>query len=269
MPFDSAFIIALALKMLATAAVVVTASLIAERAGALIGAMVATLPIASGPAYILLALDHSAQFIADSTVTSLAVHAATGAFGTAYVFAAQRGAFAAVIAAVGTWLVCALMIRAADWSLAAAVVLCAATYAICVPLVCRHLHVRMPRVSRRWFDVPLRAAMVAALVGAVVTAGANVGPALTGILAVFPIVMLSLMLILHPRIGGPATAAIIANAMLGLVGFALSILALHLAVVPLGAPFALALALLVSVTFNIGVILLRRAGPIRATFSRR
>ena len=61
--------------------------------------------------------------------------------------------------------------------------------------------------------------MVAALVGAVVTAGANVGPALTGILAVFPIVMLSLMLILHPRIGGPATAAIIANAMLGLVGF--------------------------------------------------
>ena len=54
MPFDSAFIIALALKMLATAAVVVTASLIAERAGALIGAMVATLPIASGPAYILL-----------------------------------------------------------------------------------------------------------------------------------------------------------------------------------------------------------------------
>ena len=95
------------------------------------------------------------------------------------------------------------------------------------------------------------------------------GRPLTGILAVFPIVMLSLMLILHPRIGGPATAAIIANAMLGLVGFALSILALHLAVVPLGAPFALALALLVSVTFNIGVILLRRAGPIRATFSRR
>ena len=123
MPFDSAFIIALALKMLATAAVVVTASLIAERAGALIGAMVATLPIASGPAYILLALDHSAQFIADSTVTSLAVHAATGAFGTAYVLAAQRGAFAAAIAAaVGIWLVCALMIRAADWSLAAAMV---------------------------------------------------------------------------------------------------------------------------------------------------
>jgi hypothetical protein len=263
MSFDSAFIIALALKMVATAAVVVTASLIAERAGALIGAMVATLPIASGPAYILLALDHSAQFIADSTVASLAVHAATGVFGTAYVFAAQRNAFTAVIAvAIGTWVACALMIRAVDWSLEGSIILCVATYAICVPLVWRYLHVRMPRVSRRWFDVPLRALMVAALVGAVVTAGANVGPALTGILAVFPIVMLSLMVILHPRIGGPATAAIIANTMLGLVGFALSILALHLAVIPLGAPSAL--ALLVSMGFNVAVFLLRRAGAIRA-----
>ena len=127
----------------------------------------------------------------------------------------------------------------------------------------------MPRVSRRWYDVPLRAAMVAVLVGAVVTAGANLGPAVTGILAVFPIVMLSLMLILHPRIGGPATAAIIANTMLGLVGFALSILALHLAVVPLGAPLALTLALLISVAFNVGVFLLRRSGQTWTTSSGR
>ena len=62
---------------------------------------------------------------------------------------------------------------------------------------------------------------------------------LAGIFAVFPIVTLSMMLILHPRIGGPATAAIIANAMWGLVGFALAMLTLHLTAVPLGAPLAL------------------------------
>jgi hypothetical protein len=121
----------LALKMAATAAVVVTASLVAERVGALIGAMVATLPIAAGPAYILLALDHDARFIADSTVASLAVHAATGLFGTAYVFAAQRCSFAASIAiAVGTWFGCALAIRSTQWSLAGAIALCAATYGV-------------------------------------------------------------------------------------------------------------------------------------------
>ncbi len=245
--------------MAATAGVVVTASLIAERVGPLIGALVATLPLASGPAYILLSLDHDAQFIADSTVTSLAVHAATGIFGTAYVFAAQVCSFPVTIGiALGAWLAGALIIRSGDWSLAGAVILNAATYGMCVPLVRRFLHARVPAVARRWFDIPLRALLVAALVGAVVTAGANVGPKLTGVLAVFPIVMLSLMLILHPRIGGVATAAILANTMWGLVGFATSVLALHVAVVPLGAPLALAVALLVSVAINVTIFLIRR-----------
>jgi hypothetical protein len=265
MSLDLAFLPILALKMAATAMVVVTASLVAERVGALIGAMVATLPIAAGPAYILLALDHDAGFIADSTVASLAVHAATGLFGTAYVFAAQRCPFVVSIAiAVGTWLGCALMIRAIEWSLAGALALNAATYGICVPLVQRFVNVRVPVIGRRWFDIPLRAILVALLVGAVVAAGANVGPRLSGILAVFPIVMLSLMLLLHPRIGGPGTAAIIANTIWGLVGFALCILALHLAVVPLGAPLALTLAFTVSVATNITIFLVRRGGHARA-----
>jgi hypothetical protein len=261
MPPEFAFALLLAVKMAATAAVVVTASLIAERVGALIGAMVATLPIAAGPAYILLAFDHDAQFIADSTVASLAVHAATGLFGTAYVFAAQRCSFAMTIAiAVGTWLACALAIRSTAWSLAGAIALCVVVYGICVPLVQRFVHMRVPLIARRWFDIPLRAVLVAVLVGAVVAVGANVGPKLTGIFAVFPIVMLSLMLILHPRIGGVATAAIIANTMWGLVGFGLSVLALHLTVVPFGAPLALTFALAVAVAANVTIFLLRRGG---------
>ncbi len=245
--------------MAATAAVVVTASLVAERVGALIGAMVATLPIAAGPAYILLALDHDAQFIADSTVASLAVHAATGMFGTAYVLAAQRHSFVVSITiAIVTWLGCALATRLTEWSITAVLLLNIATYGVCVPSVQRFVHVPVPIIRRHWFDIPLRALLVAVLVGAVVTAGANVGPRLSGILAVFPIVMLCLMLILHPRIGGPATAAIIANAMWGLVGFGLCILTLHLAVVPLGAPSALALALAVSVATNVAIFLVRR-----------
>jgi uncharacterized membrane protein (DUF2068 family) len=69
-----------------------------------------------------------------------------------------------------------------------------------------------------------------------------------------------MMLILHPRIGGPATAAIIANAMWGLVGFALAILTLHVTAVPFGAPLALLSALAVSVAVYSTIFLLRRAG---------
>ncbi len=261
---DPAFFFMLAVKMAATAVVVVAASLIAERVGALIGALVATLPIASGPAYILLAIDHDTRFIADSTVTSLAVHAPTGLFCTVYVLAAQRWpSLVSTAIAAATWVGCVLAIRAVDWSLAGVLALNVATYGACVPLVQRFGRARVPATGRRWFDVPLRAAMVAVLVGAVVTAGVNVGPKLAGILAVFPIVLLSLMLILHPRIGGRAAAAVIANSMWGLIGFGLSILALHLAVVPLDAPAALVVALMVSVAANITIFLLLRHGRAR------
>jgi hypothetical protein len=262
---DSAFFFMLATKMAATAAVVVAASLIAERVGALIGAMVATLPVSSGPAYILLALDHDPRFIADSTVMSLAVHAATGLLCTAYVLAAQRMSFAASTAvALATWCGGVLAIRAFDWSLPGVIVLNVATYGLCLPLVRRFAHVRVPAVERRWFEVPLRAAMVALLAGAVVTAGANVGPKLAGILVVFPIVLVSLMLVLHPRVGGPASAAVVANFIWGLIGFGLSVLALHVTVVPLGAPAALVVALVVSLAANIVIFLLLRRGHARA-----
>ena len=260
MPDPALFMLA-AVKMAATAAVVVTASLIAERVGALVGALVATLPIASGPAYILLALDHDARFIADSTLTSLAVHPPTGLFCAAYVLAAQRRSFAVSTAiAIATWVGGVLAIRSVDWSLAGVLAVNAAIYGACIPLVQRFAHARVPAIARRWFDVPLRAALVAVLVGAVVTAGANVGPRFAGILAVFPIVLMSLMLILHPRIGGQATAAVIANSMWGLIGFGLCILALHLAVLPLGAPAALVVALLVSIAGNTTIFLLLRHG---------
>jgi Ca2+/H+ antiporter len=118
---DIWFILALAIKMVVAAGFVVAASFVAERAGALVGALVLTLPIGAGPAYILLALDHGAAFIADSTVASLAVHAASGIFGMAYVVAAQRRSFAVTMAvAVGTWIACALAIRAITWSVPSA-----------------------------------------------------------------------------------------------------------------------------------------------------
>ena len=69
---------------------------------------------------------------------------------------------------------------------------------------------------------------------------------------------MSLTLILHPRIGGKATAAVVANTMSGLIGFGLCVLALHLAVVPLGAAAALLVALAVALGANTTIFLLRR-----------
>lgn len=61
---DLAFWLTLAAKMAVAAVFVILAMRVAERAGPLIGAMVATLPLSAAPAYIFVALDHDSTFIA-------------------------------------------------------------------------------------------------------------------------------------------------------------------------------------------------------------
>jgi hypothetical protein len=66
------------------------------------------------------------------------------------------------------------------------------------------------------------------------------------------------MVILHPRVGGPATAAVLANAIPGLAGFGAALLTLHLIAVPLGPTLALIVALGVSVAWNAAIYATRR-----------
>ena len=95
--------------------------------------------------------------------------------------------------------------------------------------------------------------MVTPLVGAVVTLSFRIGPAGSGVLAVFPIVYASIMVILHPRVGGLATVAVLANAVPGLTGFGAALLILHLTAVSLGSALALVAVLGVSVAWNAGL----------------
>jgi hypothetical protein len=111
----------------------------------------------------------------------------------------------------------------------------------------------MPLITRRWYDIPLRASLVAALVATVVTLSRWVGPTVSGTIALFPVVLTSMILILHPRIGGPATAALIANSGWGLLGFGVAVAVLQVAVLRFGSPVALSLALLTCVTWNLGL----------------
>jgi hypothetical protein len=80
-------------------------------------------------------------------------------------------------------------------------------------------------------------------------------------------VLLSLIFILHPRIGGPATAAVLSNIPLGLAGFSLSCLTAHLLVERLGAAAGLAIALAVSIACNLLVWAIRRRPAAKAAQS--
>jgi hypothetical protein len=126
-------------------------------------------------------------------------------------------------------------------------------FAICLPLLARFRHVRMPLVTRRWYDIPLRAALVSTLAGTVVTLSHTIGPTASGIIALYPVTLTSLMLVLHPRIGGVPTAAVIANCGGGLLGFAVAIAVLNLTALQLGATLSLSLALAICVVWNLAL----------------
>ena len=107
------------------------------------------------------------------------------------------------------------------------------------------------RARTRWYDLVLRAVMVALLVGVVMTLSFHIGPTASGNLAVFPIVLSSIMLILHRRVGGPATAAVMANAVIGLGGFAFASSRSISPPSAFGSALALTLALAISVGCNL------------------
>lgn len=242
-----------------TAGVVVTASIVVERAGPLIGALVVTLPVTVWPAYLFLSLDHDAAYLAASAGAGLAVNAVSGVFMLLYlVLAQERGLALSLGAAVATWIVLAWLVRSYAWTLYSAGLLNLLVYPLCLALSRRYREVRAPRIVRLWYELPLRTALVCALMGAVLLLSQWGGAGTTGMLAVYPISTTCTMLILHARVGGRASAAVIANALWGLFGIALGLLALALTVLPWGAPLALALLLAVPVTWNLSVWFIRR-----------
>src|SRR5436305_12703570 len=124
------FLLTLGLRMAITAGFVVSASVITERSGPALGALVATLPISAGPSYVFLALDHDAAFIAQGALASLPINAATIFLGLTYVVLAQRhAAVVSATAAVAVWIALASLVRSFHWSLTSGLIANAVAFA--------------------------------------------------------------------------------------------------------------------------------------------
>ena len=256
---DLAFILSVALRMAVAAAFVVSASMITERSGPAIGALVATLPVSAGPAYTSLALDHNDAFIAQSALASLPMNASTILMSLVFVYLAQtRSIVVSLAAGLSIWLVFAILVQSFEWTLAAGIVANVVALAICLPIVQRYRAAKMPPIMRRWYDIPLRASIVATLVAVIVTLSNVLGPRISGVVALFPAVFTSLIIVLMPRIGGRATAALLANSQWGMMGFGIAVLVLYLTAVPLGRWGGLSTALATCVVWNFGLFLYGR-----------
>jgi len=257
---DLYFALTLVVRMAITAAFLIAATVTAERAGPLIGGLVATLPISAGPIYIFLAIDHDAAFVGESALGSLLSNAVNIVFALTYCLLAQKRSLAVSVA--GAFLMWGLAIwilgNQLKLGLWATIGVNIAAVIIALVVQSRLPHIHFPRMRTYWYDYFLRGGMVALLVGTVVTLSHHIGPTASGNLAVFPIVLSSIAIILHSRVGGRATATVLAHSAVGLGGFGLAMLTLHLAAVPLGSVWALVLTLAVSVAINLIIFSIRR-----------
>jgi uncharacterized membrane protein (GlpM family) len=263
---DPFFWYGLALKVAMTATIVVVASVAAERSGAFLAALIAALPTAAGATYIILAFEHPPAFIAAGAIGSMAANAAVAIFALTYAALAQlRGVVLSIGAATLVWFAAAALLQSVEWTPASALAVNAVVFACTIPLSARY-RVAVPNesIKRRGYDLPLRAAPVAVVVGVVTTASHWIGSFASGVFAVFPIVMGSLVVVIHPRVGGKAAAAVFAHAQPALVGLCLGFLGVHYLAEPIGVWWSFAAGLAITIAWSSALWLLRRArlGPV-------
>jgi hypothetical protein len=208
-------------------------------------------------------MQHGPDFVAGSTLNSAAANAATGLFLITYGIMARRmPPRRSLCVAVAVWLLASLAVQQTAWTVTTAVALNLAVYVPGLVFANRGTAESEPArpSQRQWFDLPLRAASVAGFVSLVVAASAALGPAATGVAAVFPLSLISLIVILRPRLGGPATARLATSALSPMLGFGIMLFVMHVAVQATGLKAAFGLALAVCIVWSSVSLLLQAFG---------
>lgn len=266
----------LLLRMGLVAAFVVSVAVIAERLGPFLGGMVASLPLYTGPVYLLLALEHDTAYLAASAVASLAICGANPVFVMIYAMLSRsRGTATSLLGGLGAWAGCAAIVRLRDWTVPEGLLFVAPIFLVSIMLSRSFTRgVALKRPERHWTDLVQRALLVAVLTGIVIVASQRVPAQVTGILSVMPILTTSLILVMQPRVGGPATAALLAHTLGGLVGMVLAFVVVSLTIEDLGAWPSLSLGLGVTLAWNLMLIAVnvglgrRRSAPVANAAAR-
>jgi hypothetical protein len=257
---DPMFWYGLTLKIAMTAGIVVAASIIVERSGPFIGAMIAALPTAGGAALIILAFEHPPEFIAAGMVGSLIANAACAVFALTYATLAQRRALLLSLGlALLVWLAGVSVARIYPWTVASAVLLNIVIYPLTI-WAGRNFRSEGARgkVELTSRDLAWRAAVVTFVVIVVTLASSSIGSVASGIFAFFPVAMSSFFIILHTRLGGPAAASVAAHVQLPLIGLSIGFIAVHYLAVPLGIWPAYLIGLAIAVGWNALLWVLRK-----------
>ena len=246
------------LKLSLSAALVVGASLVIERSGPLIGALVVTLPVTVVPAFAFISLDHDARYMASFAIAGLAVNGVSAVFMLVYVVLAQkRNLIVSVGVSVVIWFILAWLIHLHSWSSLTAFLLNACLFPTCLFLSRHYRGHKIPPVKRQWYELPVRTMLVCLLMGTVLILSGFASPGTAGMWAVYPISTTSTMLIIQSAYGGRSSATVIANGLWGMVGIGLGIFFFGLTV-EISVMLSIGVCIFVPVAWNMLVWLVYR-----------
>jgi hypothetical protein len=255
------FLFALLLKVVMTVFIVVAASVVVERSGPFVGALIASLPTAGGAAMIILALEHPPDFIAQSVIGSIVSIAVCCVFALIYAVLAQRhGLPFSLSVAYLVWLVGIIFGRLIDWTLPGALALSLVLFAATIFAGRNFRTDSPPRPRSGRYDIAWRSGVVAFCVIVVTTASHWIGSFASGAFAFFPVAMGSFFLILHTRVGGAEAASVAAHVQAPMIGLTLGFIAVYYLAVPLGVWWAYAIALTIGLAWNGLLWMARRHG---------
>lgn len=246
-------------KLAATAGLVLIATLIAEKAGAFFGAMIAALPLSAGPAYLFLAMEHDAAFLAQSALTGLGINTMICPFLViSAVLIRRSGLVVGLGTGVVVWALGSYTIMQAAIPTLGAIALNLVSITICLVLARNYLEADITaKTQSGLIDIILRVTAVVSVAAGVIIAGRLIGPETAGFVAVIPIVWMSMATVLYMRTGRRTTSAVLANGVGGMFGFCLALSALRITVIPLGETAALSIALFACVAWNLGLTFAR------------
>jgi hypothetical protein len=160
-----------------------------------------------------------------------------------------------LLVGLGGWLACAIFVQLYDWSLIEALLFAIPIYGVSL-LLSRYFTdaAALKPTGRTWVDLPLRVLLVAGIAGLVTAMSPFVPAKLTGILSIMPTVTTGLIMVLHGRIGGSATAALLAHSVGGLIGMLLALTLVGFTIVAWGSALSLSLALATCISWNLMLI---------------
>jgi len=234
----------LILKLVLVPALIALVTLAGRRWGPGVAGWLSAFPIVAGPILWFIALEQGAAFAAQAAVGTLSAVLGMLAFGLSYAWAATRFSWPLSLPLAYAGYACAVLLL--EWwnatlPAAAAGVLLGLWLA---PRFYPRLGAAAAVPAKPPRDMLLRMSLGALLVLGVTYSAAQLGPSLSGILAMFPVMGTVLVLFTHRSAGAAAAVQLLRGMVLGFYSFSTfcAVLAWALSVTGAGMAFLWALA---------------------------